>query len=126
MRTLDKPFGFLILKPSGVRFADVSFRNYLVNSVVLDLSGLCIAGVVASRAQWRFGIFTVWLQMAIKLNQVKYQCGHNLRNAHSRHRTSYAVFQIEKRCADFYNQNFISPAESGPGCNSMDALTQLR
>ena len=24
----------------------------------LDLSGLCIAGVVASRAQWRYGIFT--------------------------------------------------------------------
>ena len=31
----------------------------------------CLAGVVASRAQWRFGIFTVGLQMAIKLNQVK-------------------------------------------------------
>ena len=27
--------------------------------------------VVASRAQWRFGIFTVGLQMAMKLNQVK-------------------------------------------------------
>ena len=26
---------------------------------------------MASRAQWRFGIFTVGLQMAIKLNQVK-------------------------------------------------------
>ena len=36
----------------------------------LDLSGLYIAGVVASRAQWRFGIFTVGLQMAIKLDQV--------------------------------------------------------
>ena len=35
----------------------------------LDLSGLCIAGVVASRTQWRFGIFAVGLQMAIKLNQ---------------------------------------------------------
>ena len=31
VRTLDKPFGFLVLKPSEVRFADVSFRNYLVN-----------------------------------------------------------------------------------------------
>ena len=30
--------------------------------------GDIIAGVVASRAQWRFGIFAVWLQMAIKLN----------------------------------------------------------
>ena len=30
-RSLDKPFGFLVLKPSGVRFAEVSFRNYLVN-----------------------------------------------------------------------------------------------
>ena len=30
------------------------------------------AGVVASRAQWRFGIFAVGLQMAIKLNQVNY------------------------------------------------------
>ena len=27
--------------------------------------------VVASRAQWRFGIFAVGLQMAIKFNQVK-------------------------------------------------------
>ena len=25
-----KPFGFLVLKPSGVRFAEVSFQNYLV------------------------------------------------------------------------------------------------
>ena len=31
LRTLDKPFGFLVLKSSGVRFAEVSFRNYLVN-----------------------------------------------------------------------------------------------
>ena len=31
----------------------------------------CLAGVVASRAQWRLGIFAVGLQMAIKLNQVK-------------------------------------------------------
>ena len=31
LRTLDKPFGFLVLKPSGVRLAEVSFRNYLVN-----------------------------------------------------------------------------------------------
>ena len=30
-RTLDNPFGFLVFKPSGVRFAEVSFRNYLVN-----------------------------------------------------------------------------------------------
>ena len=78
MRTLDKPFGFLVLKPSWVRFAEVSLRNYwpiggiwLEFSSRLDLSGLCIAGVVASRAQWRFGIFAVGLQMAIKLNQVK-------------------------------------------------------
>ena len=34
LRTLDKPYGFLVIKPSGVRFADVSFRNYLVNWVV--------------------------------------------------------------------------------------------
>ena len=31
---------------------------------------LYIVGVVASRAQWRFGIFKVRLQMAIKLNQL--------------------------------------------------------
>ena len=31
----------------------------------------CLAGVVASSAQWRFGIFAVGLQMAIRLNQVK-------------------------------------------------------
>ena len=30
----------------------------------------CIAGVVASRAQRRFGIFAAGLQMAIKLNRV--------------------------------------------------------
>ena len=30
-----------------------------------------IAAVVASRAQWRFGIFTVGLQMVIKLNLVE-------------------------------------------------------
>ena len=30
-----------------------------------------ITGVVASRAQWRFGIFVVRLQMAMKLNEVK-------------------------------------------------------
>ena len=33
----------------------------------LDLSGLYIAGVVASRAQWRYGIFT-----ASDGNQLKY------------------------------------------------------
>ena len=37
----------------------------------LDLFGLYIAGFVASRAQWRFGIFAVGLQMAIKFNHVK-------------------------------------------------------
>ena len=63
-------------KPSGMRFAEVSFRNYLVGGIWLemglrlDLSRLRIVGVVASRAQWRFGIFAVGLQMAIKLNQV--------------------------------------------------------
>ena len=31
----------------------------------------CLARVVASRAQWMFGIFAVGLQMAIKLNQLK-------------------------------------------------------
>ena len=36
----------------------------------LDLYGLYIAGVVASRAQWRFGIFTFGFQTAIKLNQI--------------------------------------------------------
>ena len=36
-----------------------------------DIAGLCIAGVVASRTQWRFGIFPVGLQMTIKLYQVK-------------------------------------------------------
>ena len=33
----------------------------------LYLHGLYIAGVVASGAQWMFGIFAVGLQMAIKL-----------------------------------------------------------
>ena len=32
--TLDKPFSFLVFKPSGVRFTKVSLRNYLVNWVV--------------------------------------------------------------------------------------------
>ena len=63
-----------------VRFAEVSFQNYLVSWGCIwpelrlgsDLSGLCTAGVVASRAHWRSGICVVRLQMAIKLNQVKY------------------------------------------------------
>ena len=81
LRTLDKPFGFLVLKPSGVRFAEVSFRNYLVNWGYYYMARIGIwirfiwvilysSGVVASRAQWMFGIFTVGLQMAIKLNRV--------------------------------------------------------
>ena len=36
-----------------------------------DYIYLGVAGVVASRAQWRFGIFAVGLQMAIKSSQVK-------------------------------------------------------
>ena len=27
--SLDEPFGFLVLEPSVVRFAEVAFRNYL-------------------------------------------------------------------------------------------------
>ena len=43
--------------------------GYAITFSGLDLYGLYyIAGVVASRAQWMFGIFTVGLQMAIKLN----------------------------------------------------------
>ena len=34
LRPLDTPFGFLVLEPSGVRFTEVSFRNYLVERVV--------------------------------------------------------------------------------------------
>ena len=36
-------------------------RNYYMAGIGLglDLSGLCIAGVVASRVQWRFGIFAL-------------------------------------------------------------------
>ena len=34
LRTLGKPFGFLVLKPSGVRFAEVSFRNYLFDGLI--------------------------------------------------------------------------------------------
>ena len=70
LRTLDKPFGFLVLKPSAVRFAEVSFLNiWLELRSGLDVHGLYIAGVVANRAQWRFGILTgVGLQMAINLN----------------------------------------------------------
>ena len=77
MRTLDKPFGFLVLKPSGV----FSSRNYLVNLGYMagirirfrfiSVMYSCLAGVVASRAQSRFGIFAVGLQMTIKLNRVK-------------------------------------------------------
>ena len=33
---------------------------------------------MASRAQWRFGIFAVGLQMAIKLNQVKSLVKHSI------------------------------------------------
>ena len=34
LRTLDKPFGLIVLNSSGVRIAEVSFLNYLVNWVV--------------------------------------------------------------------------------------------
>ena len=67
-----------------MRFAEVSFRNYLVTwgcwgymtsigirIIFIWVMYICIAGLVASRAQWRYGIFTVGLHMAIKLNQVK-------------------------------------------------------
>ena len=38
----------------------------------LDLYGLCIVGVVASTAQWRFKIFAVGFQMAFRFKiQVK-------------------------------------------------------
>ena len=47
MRTLDKPFDFLVLRPSRVRFSEASFRNYVVIiggmwlelGLRLDLSG---------------------------------------------------------------------------------------
>ena len=42
LMTLDKPFGFLILKPSGV------CSRRLEWGLGLDLSGLCIARVVVS------------------------------------------------------------------------------
>ena len=80
LRTFDKPFGFLVLKPSGVRFAEVSFRNYLVNWGYMAGIGIgirfiwvmYIAGwLVGLSVMWRFGIFAVGLQMAIKLNRKK-------------------------------------------------------
>ena len=73
---IEEPFCFLVLKPSGVRFAQVSVRNYLVNWGYMAGIGIrirfiwvmssCLADVVASRTQWRFGILAVGLQMAIK------------------------------------------------------------
>ena len=36
----------------------------------ISLIWVMYAGVVASRAQWRFGIFAVGLQMTINLNKV--------------------------------------------------------
>ena len=60
------------IKPSVVRFVEVSFRNYLVNWGYMAGIGIRIIFIrVASRAQWMIGIFAVGLQMAIKLNQVK-------------------------------------------------------
>ena len=56
LRTLDKPFRFLVLKPSGVRFAEVSFRNYLVNWVVYGLNW-----VIGIRI--RFISVGVWLEV---------------------------------------------------------------
>ena len=53
--SLDKQFGFFVLKPPGVRFAEVSFRNYLVHWVIPYMAelglGLDIAAVVSSRTQ---------------------------------------------------------------------------
>ena len=77
LRTRDEPFDFFVLKPSGVRFAEDSFRNYIVDWWYMAGIGIrirfiwvvySIAGVVASRAQWKCGTFAVGLQMAIKFN----------------------------------------------------------
>ena len=45
LSTLDHPFGLLVLKSSGVRFAEVSFRNYLVVLVVWGLDGTVSVGM---------------------------------------------------------------------------------
>ena len=72
---LDKPFGFLVVKPSGARFAEVSFRNDLVTWGYMAGIGFRIRFLWVmyswGRAQWRFEIFSVGLQMAIKLNRVE-------------------------------------------------------
>ena len=40
LRTLDKPFGFLVLKPSGVRFEEILFTppDFSVDVLVFALS----------------------------------------------------------------------------------------
>ena len=48
---------------------------------------ISIAGIVASRAQWRFVIFKVGLQMAITLNHVKYS------HANTRALFAYKLFR---------------------------------
>ena len=44
LRTLDKPFGFLVRTTFGVKFAEISFQNYLVNWVIYytDRTGIRI------------------------------------------------------------------------------------
>ena len=44
---------------------------------VSQKTGLCIAGAVASRARWRFGIFAMGLQMAIKLKKKEKTARHD-------------------------------------------------
>ena len=70
--------GCFIPKLLSYKFGGIQL--WLELGLGLDLSGLCIAGVVASRAQWGFGIFAVGLQMTIKFNQVKPIMSHILQN----------------------------------------------
>ena len=57
--------------------------------LVLDLARRCLAGIVASRAQWRFGIFAVGFQMAIKFNQVKLNNYNDIRGEVRRMRSAH-------------------------------------
>ena len=55
LRTLDKPFGFLVIKPSGVRFAEVSLRNHLVNWAYMAGIGIMIRFISGGLEYWRSG-----------------------------------------------------------------------
>ena len=82
--------------------------------------------VVASRAQWRFGIFAVGLQMAIK-SQLTYIISVTLasshRHSHIDDRDSYWPFNVP---STFYHSSYLYVKALRLGSTSKSFLKQLK